>query len=68
MQEIADNFAKKSNGNSIFYLCNPNNPTGVAKDSNFLFDWINSFNGKNFFIIDEDYIDFAQIQLKSHWN
>lgn len=50
--------AEAFNGMTIFYLCNPNNPTGVITPADELFPWIESFGGEHFFLIDEAYIEF----------
>lgn len=55
MKSIAKNF----NGMTIFYLCNPNNPTATILSNNILEDWIKSAPANQFFLIDEAYADFV---------
>lgn len=55
IKKIADDF----DGVSIFYLCNPNNPTGTVTAADDLFAWIESFGGRNFFLLDEAYFEFV---------
>ncbi len=50
----------KNNGKYVFFICNPNNPTGTQWDTEVLLRMFNYFE-KSFFVIDETYIDFAKI-------
>ncbi|MDO5687121.1 MAG: histidinol-phosphate transaminase [Neisseria sp.] len=55
MQKAAATFK----GNSIFYLCNPNNPTATITDGAVLRDWIANAPGNQFFLLDEAYAEFV---------
>lgn len=56
MRKAADDF----DGMTIFYLCNPNNPTGTVVYENVLFPWLRALDAEDFVIVDEAYFDFVQ--------
>ncbi|HBO37595.1 MAG TPA: aminotransferase class I [Pasteurellaceae bacterium] len=51
--------AKNFNGVTIFYLCNPNNPTSTIIPAESLFTWIKKAPINHFFVIDEAYAEFV---------
>ncbi|MGX2969211.1 pyridoxal phosphate-dependent aminotransferase [Ursidibacter sp. B-7004-1] len=56
LQQAAEQFK----GETIFYLCNPNNPTAMITPATTLFDWINTAPAHHFFILDEAYAELVQ--------
>ena len=55
MQRAAAGF----DGLSIFYLCNPNNPTATLTPGKVLQDWMAASSDKQFFLLDEAYAEFV---------
>lgn len=51
--------AKSFDGISIFYLCNPNNPTATITPATTLAEWIGNAGDNQFFLIDEAYAEFV---------
>ncbi|NLK66608.1 MAG: histidinol-phosphate aminotransferase family protein [Campylobacteraceae bacterium] len=49
--------AAKFDGYTIFYLCNPNNPTATITEDAVLKEWIKSAPKEHFFLIDEAYAE-----------
>ncbi|MBN6078924.1 pyridoxal phosphate-dependent aminotransferase [Aggregatibacter actinomycetemcomitans] len=56
LQETAEQFS----GVSIFYLCNPNNPTSTVTPAKELFRWIKKAPENYFFLLDEAYAEYVQ--------
>lgn len=56
LKQVAESFK----GNTIFYLCNPNNPTAMITPATDLFSWIKNAPKNHFFILDEAYAEFVQ--------
>jgi len=54
------NAAEAFDGVTIFYLCNPNNPTSMITPAKTLFSWIKSFSQNSYFLLDEAYADFVE--------
>ena len=54
------NAAEAFDGVTIFYLCNPNNPTSMITPAKTLFPWIKSFSQNSYFLLDEAYADFVE--------
>ena len=55
MQQVADSF----DGISLFYLCNPNNPTATITDTAALREWIESAPDHHYFLLDEAYSEYV---------
>ncbi|MFW2178201.1 MULTISPECIES: pyridoxal phosphate-dependent aminotransferase [unclassified Moraxella] len=55
MQQIANQF----DGISLFYLCNPNNPTATITPKNSLFSLIQQAPKHQYFLLDEAYADYV---------
>ncbi len=55
MQKIANDF----DGVTLFYLCNPNNPTGTITAKNTLSNWINNALKNHYFLLDEAYGEYV---------
>lgn len=55
MQQAAAEFE----GDTLFYLCNPNNPTAMITEGKVLHNWIKKAAKNQFFLIDEAYAEFA---------
>ncbi|MGO2278591.1 MULTISPECIES: pyridoxal phosphate-dependent aminotransferase [unclassified Psychrobacter] len=55
MQKVADDF----DGISLFYLCNPNNPTSTITDTVKLKEWIESAPDNHYFLLDEAYSEYV---------
>lgn len=52
--------AESHPGESLIYLCNPNNPTATLTASEPIQDWIESAPERTAFIVDEAYFDFVE--------
>lgn len=55
MQKVANEF----DGVTLFYLCNPNNPTGTITAKNTLSNWINNAPKNHYFLLDEAYGEYV---------
>ncbi|MGP9557494.1 pyridoxal phosphate-dependent aminotransferase [Psychrobacter sp. AOP7-A1-24] len=55
MQKVADDF----DGISLFYLCNPNNPTSTITDTVKLKKWVESAPDNHYFLLDEAYSEYV---------
>ena len=55
MQKVADDF----DGISLFYLCNPNNPTATITDTNKLKEWVGAAPDHHYFLLDEAYSEYV---------
>ncbi|WP_075321104.1 pyridoxal phosphate-dependent aminotransferase [Histophilus somni] len=55
MQQLAKDF----DGITLFYLCNPNNPTGVVTPQNTLSQWVNNAPKNHYFLLDEAYGEYV---------
>lgn len=55
MQKVANDF----DGVTLFYLCNPNNPTGTITAKNTLSQWINNAPKNHYFLLDEAYGEYV---------
>lgn len=55
MQKVADDF----DGISLFYLCNPNNPTATITDTAVLKNWVGSAPADHYFLLDEAYSEYV---------
>ncbi|WP_352258493.1 histidinol-phosphate transaminase [Psychrobacter sp. TB55-MNA-CIBAN-0194] len=55
MQKVADDF----DGISLFYLCNPNNPTATITDTNKLKKWVGAAPDHHYFLLDEAYSEYV---------
>lgn len=51
--------ARGARGESLVFVCNPNNPTGTITPSDRVEAWIDSAPDNMFFVIDEAYFDFV---------
>ncbi len=54
LQEAADEFA----GISLFYLCNPNNPTAIITATDKLKNWIKNAPANHYFLLDQAYSEY----------
>lgn len=55
MQKAADDF----NGISLFYLCNPNNPTATIAATDMLKEWVGTAPDHHYFLLDEAYSEYV---------
>ncbi|WP_244656503.1 pyridoxal phosphate-dependent aminotransferase [Psychrobacter cibarius] len=55
MQKVADDF----DGISLFYLCNPNNPTATIADTDELKAWVGTAPDHHYFLLDEAYSEYV---------
>ena len=55
MQKAADAF----DGISLFYLCNPNNPTATITDTDKLKEWVGQAPDNHYFLLDEAYSEYV---------
>lgn len=55
MQKVADDF----DGISLFYLCNPNNPTATITDTDKLKEWVGQAPDNHYFLLDEAYSEYV---------
>lgn len=55
MQKVADDF----DGISLFYLCNPNNPTSTITDTVKLKKWVGHAPDNHYFLLDEAYSEYV---------
>lgn len=55
MQKVANDF----DGVTLFYLCNPNNPTGTITPKNTLSHWVNNAPKNHYFLLDEAYGEYV---------
>lgn len=55
LQKAADEF----DGISLFYLCNPNNPTGTIMSTAKLKTWIKNAPDNHYFLLDQAYSDYV---------
>lgn len=55
MQKVADDF----DGISLFYLCNPNNPTSTITDTVKLKEWVGHAPSNHYFLLDEAYSEYV---------
>jgi len=55
MQAVANDF----DGISLFYLCNPNNPTATITDTTVLKNWVRSAPADYYFLLDEAYSEYV---------
>ncbi|WP_230655921.1 pyridoxal phosphate-dependent aminotransferase [Psychrobacter sp. I-STPA10] len=55
LQKVADDF----DGISLFYLCNPNNPTATIADTVALKNWVACSPENHYFLLDEAYAEYV---------
>ena len=55
LQKTADEF----DGISLFYICNPNNPTGIITATEKLKTWISNAPDNHYFLLDQAYMDYV---------
>ncbi|MDO5051246.1 aminotransferase class I/II-fold pyridoxal phosphate-dependent enzyme [Moraxella equi] len=55
MQKITNDF----DGVTLFYLCNPNNPTGTITPKNTLSHWVDNAPKNHYFLLDEAYDEYV---------
>lgn len=55
LQKAADEF----NGITLFYLCNPNNPTAIMTNTKVLKAWIKDAPKNHYFLLDEAYFEYV---------
>jgi len=55
LQKAADEF----DGVSLFYLCNPNNPTATITSTTKLKTWVNTAPENHYFLLDEAYSEYV---------
>lgn len=55
LQRSADEF----DGISLFYICNPNNPTGIITATAKLKSWISNAPDNHYFLLDQAYLDYV---------
>ena len=55
LQKAADEF----DGISLFYICNPNNPTGIITATAKLKNWVGNAPDNHYFLLDQAYMDYV---------
>lgn len=55
LQKVADDF----DGVSLFYLCNPNNPTATITSTTKLKKWVDTAPENHYFLLDEAYSEYV---------
>lgn len=63
MKEVVD----RSDGTTVVYICNPNNPTATITRSAEIDSWISSAPDNVYFLMDEAYYEYAEAD-SSYWS